>query len=51
MEIIAGKHPPQILGEGDAVLFDADVVHTYRNMTGTEAILYLVMTYAEQVGT
>lgn len=51
VEIIAGKHPPQILGEGDAVLFDADVVHTYRNMTGTEAILYLVMTYAEQVGT
>lgn len=49
VEIIAGKQPPQILGEGDAVIFDADVAHIYRNMTGTEAILYLVTTYLEEV--
>lgn len=49
VEIIAGKLPPHILGEGDAIVFDADVNHTYRNMTGTEAILYLVTTYIEEV--
>jgi transcriptional regulator with XRE-family HTH domain len=49
VEIIAGKQPPQILGEGDAIIFDADVAHVYRNMTGTEAILYLVTTYIEDV--
>ncbi len=49
VEIIAGRQPPSILGEGDAVVFDADVQHVYRNMTGTEAILYLVTTYLEDV--
>lgn len=49
VEIVAGKHPPQILGEGDAVIFDADVVHSYRNMTSSEAVLYLVSTYVEEV--
>ncbi|RUM24067.1 XRE family transcriptional regulator [Rhizobium vallis] len=49
VEIIAGKQTPHILGEGDALLFDADVPHVYRNMTGTEAILYLVTTYLEDV--
>jgi transcriptional regulator with XRE-family HTH domain len=49
VEIIAGKQPPHILGEGDAVLFHADVPHTYRNMSGIEAILYLVTTYLEEI--
>ncbi|MFB9948465.1 helix-turn-helix domain-containing protein [Rhizobium puerariae] len=49
VEIIAGRQPPHILGEGDAILFEADVPHIYRNMTGTEAILYLVTTYPEEV--
>ena len=49
VEIIAGKQSPHILGEGDAIIFDADVPHIYRNMTGTEAILYLVTTYLEDV--
>ena len=49
VEIIAGKQAPHILGEGDAIIFDADVPHIYRNMTGTEAILYLVTTYLEDV--
>jgi transcriptional regulator with XRE-family HTH domain len=33
----------------DAILFDADVPHLYRNPTGKEARLLLVMTYVETV--
>ncbi len=36
-----------VLGPGDAVLFVADVPHSYRNPGTVEALLYLVMTYAE----
>lgn len=49
IEITAGKRAPHILGEGDALLFDADVPHAYRNMTGGEAILFLVTTYLEEI--
>jgi transcriptional regulator with XRE-family HTH domain len=38
------------LATGDAILFEADAPHTYSNPGSTEAVLYLVMTYAEQVG-
>ncbi|MBL8924544.1 MAG: helix-turn-helix transcriptional regulator [Myxococcaceae bacterium] len=38
------------LGAGDAILFEADKAHTYRNTGTSETRLYLVMTYAEQVG-
>lgn len=38
------------LGTGDAIVFDADVPHSYRNPSNAEALLYLVMTYAETVG-
>ena len=38
------------LGTGDAILFEADVRHSYKNTSSTEAVMYLVMTYAEQVG-
>jgi transcriptional regulator with XRE-family HTH domain len=34
------------LGTGDAILFGADVIHTYRNTGTVEAVMYLVMTYA-----
>jgi transcriptional regulator with XRE-family HTH domain len=37
------------LGTGDAVLFGADVPHFYRNVGAVEAVMYLVMTYAEDV--
>jgi transcriptional regulator with XRE-family HTH domain len=33
------------LGAGDAVLFEADVPHTYRNRGRTETVMFLVMTY------
>lgn len=39
-----------VLGAGDAILFEADVAHVYRNTGNTDAVMYLVMTYAETVG-
>jgi transcriptional regulator with XRE-family HTH domain len=38
------------LGSGDSILFEADSPHVYRNPGEREAVLYLVMTYAEAVG-
>lgn len=38
------------LGPGDAVVFEADVQHAYRNSGEQVARLFLVMTYAEPVG-
>ena len=39
-----------VLAPGDAVVFSADVPHVYGNPGTTEAVVYLVMTYSEQVG-
>lgn len=47
VEITAGSDKPLTLAEGDAMLFGADVPHVYKNLVATEAILYLVMTYAD----
>ena len=33
------------LAVGDAILFDADVPHVYRNRGRTETVMFLVMTY------
>ena len=38
------------LDEGDAIMFEADGAHVYRNRARGESILYLVMTYADTVG-
>lgn len=38
------------LNAGDSVLFEADAPHAYRNAGKGEAVMYLVMTYAEEVG-
>lgn len=38
------------LGPGDAVVFEADAPHAYRNAGDVEALMYLVMTYADTVG-
>lgn len=38
-----------LLATGDAILFEADVPHAYRNPGTTETVMYLVMTYAEKV--
>lgn len=49
IEIAAGNSPPRVLSEGDAIVFEADVPHSYRNLGTNEAVLYLVMTYVENV--
>lgn len=36
------------LDAGDAIVFEADVPHAYVNVGGTDCLMYLVMTYAEQ---
>jgi transcriptional regulator with XRE-family HTH domain len=38
------------LATGDAILFEADKAHSYRNTGEGDATMYLVMTYAEQIG-
>lgn len=49
VEISVGKEPAERLGEGDAIVFFADVQHSYRNLGATPAELYLVVSY-EDVG-
>jgi transcriptional regulator with XRE-family HTH domain len=49
LEISPGQEAAQLLSEGDAIVFEADVAHSYRNPTDREAIAYLVMTYVETV--
>lgn len=44
VEIVTGDGTHR-LEEGDAILFDADSPHAYRNVGDGEAVLYLVMTY------
>jgi transcriptional regulator with XRE-family HTH domain len=50
LEIRAGQEAAHVLTEGDAILFEADVPHSYRNLGDSEAVAYLVMTYVETVG-
>jgi transcriptional regulator with XRE-family HTH domain len=38
------------LSPGDAVVFEADAPHSYRNAGDVEATRYMVMTYADSVG-
>ncbi len=49
VQIVIGAETHE-LEAGDAILFEADQPHVYRNSGSSEAVLYLVMTYAEQVG-
>lgn len=39
-----------LLATGDAILFEADKPHVYRNVGPEDVTMYLVMTYAEEVG-
>jgi transcriptional regulator with XRE-family HTH domain len=45
VEIAIGEKR-HLLVTGDALLFEADVPHAYRNPADTEAVMYLVMTYS-----
>jgi len=47
IEVGADRH---VLGVGDAIIFEADLPHVYRNPGSVEAVMYLVMTYADSVG-
>jgi transcriptional regulator with XRE-family HTH domain len=40
---------PHRLQSGDAIVFEADAPHAYKNVGDGDARMYLVMTYAEQV--
>ncbi len=44
----AGHH--HVLETGDAIMFEADEPHVYRNRARGESVMYLVMTYADTVG-
>jgi transcriptional regulator with XRE-family HTH domain len=50
VEIRQDREAPSILAEGDAIVFEADVPHSYRNLSDEETVAYLVMTYVETVG-
>jgi transcriptional regulator with XRE-family HTH domain len=47
LDIGAERHQ---LSLGDAILFEADKPHVYRNVGAEDVTMYLVMTYAEEVG-
>jgi transcriptional regulator with XRE-family HTH domain len=47
LELAAGAER-HVLSAGDAILFEADVAHAYRNAGDAECVMYLVMTYAEK---
>jgi transcriptional regulator with XRE-family HTH domain len=48
LEVQVGEDRFQ-LGRGDAIQFEADAPHQYRNPGPEEAVIYLVMTYGEKV--
>jgi transcriptional regulator with XRE-family HTH domain len=54
--VTAGSLEIDVAGEthqletGDSILFEADTPHAYRNPGRVEAVMYLVMTYAEEIG-
>jgi transcriptional regulator with XRE-family HTH domain len=47
---IGSRGQSHVLYEGDAISFAADVAHSYRNVSGSRALMYLVMTYATPLG-
>jgi transcriptional regulator with XRE-family HTH domain len=47
LDLVVGKETHH-LEAGDAILFEADVPHTYANAGAKECVMYLVMTYAEE---
>lgn len=48
--ISVGRDAPQKLQEGDAMIFDADVPHSYHNPGAKETLLHLVMSYINLPG-
>lgn len=56
LTVLAGQVEIEVAGhvhlvnEDDAMLFEADVPHSYRNISATRAVIYMVMTYIERIG-
>ena len=48
IEVAVGREPPHFADAGDTIIFPADLPHSYRNLTGLPAALYLVMVYPER---
>ena len=48
LELTVGPNKHR-LGPGDAIFFEADVTHSYRNPGSTVLTMYLVMSYANRV--
>jgi transcriptional regulator with XRE-family HTH domain len=48
LKLTIGDAAPIDVRAGDAIYFRADVPHIYENPGNREAVMYLVMTYAEQ---
>lgn len=49
VEIVVGDKT-HALNDDDAIVFEADVPHVYRNVGASEAVMYLVMTYSDEIG-
>ncbi len=49
VEIQVGREVPHVLDASDAILFPADLPHTYTNLGDKPALAYLVMHYADAV--
>jgi XRE family transcriptional regulator, regulator of sulfur utilization len=49
VEIGAGREAPQTLEPGDALVFESDVPHFYRNLGDGDAALHLVMSYVDLI--
>jgi quercetin dioxygenase-like cupin family protein len=47
IEMVVGDERHK-LKTGDAIVFEADVPHQYKNPGSSTAVMYLVMTYAEK---
>ena len=46
-EIVAGRDPPQVLGIGDVMIFQADVPHSYRCLGNEDAVMHVVTSYSD----
>lgn len=49
LEMVVGQSR-SLVATGDAIYFEADIPHEYRNPGNTETVMYLVMTYAVKLG-
>jgi transcriptional regulator with XRE-family HTH domain len=45
LEVVSGREPPYRLNAGDAIHFDADVPHSYKNIGEGEARAHLILAY------